>query len=94
MCACSLARARKKSKILGQGKENLRLEKAIFDENLNFFERIIEKNLERKSFFSKLKNIFFSRRKNFFKFEIFKKHTKTTKNKNKKIGFCKVFKRK
>ena len=54
--------------------------------------------MEKNIFLRSKKNIFKLRKKlfmiKFFKFEIFKKHTKTTKNKNKKIGFCKVFERK
>lgn len=83
-----------KIKILGQRRQNLPLKKAIFDENLKFFLKEKSKKPRRKEFFYEIKIFFFSRRKNFFKFEIFKKHTKTRKNKNKKIGFCKVFKRK
>lgn len=65
MRACLHECAREIVKKIGQRRENLRLEKTIFDENLNFFEKKFEKFLEKK-FFSKHKNIFFQpKKKNF-----------------------------
>ncbi|MBR2056620.1 MAG: hypothetical protein IJ978_03045 [Clostridia bacterium] len=63
-------------------------------ETLKDFERKIEKISRIQRLFSPEKIFFSAEEKIFFKFEILKKHTKTTKNKNKKIGFCKVFERK
>lgn len=58
------------------------------------FERKIEKTSRIQRLFSSEK-IFFSAEEKFFaRLKSAKKHTKIRKNKSKKNGFCKVFKRK
>ena len=76
-----------------EGKICIQKNKFLVETSKNF-ERKIEKTSRIQRLFSSEK-IFFSAEEKFFaRLKFAKKHTKTTKNKSKKIGFCKVFKRK